>query len=94
MDFLRDKQNRLNQVIFLTMACACSFSYYLINFYVKYLPGDIYTNQIVNSVSEALSNGSGMFVVMFMSQKKGFAFSFLGCSISCALVMIAESSDT
>lgn len=93
MDFLRDKLNRSNQIIYLTMACACSFSYYLINFYVKYLPGDIYTNQIVNSISESFSNASGMFVVMLMSQKKGFAISYLGCAISCALVLIAESTE-
>lgn len=69
------------------MAITCSFSYYLINFYVKYLPGDIYTNQIVNSVSEAFAHGFSVVVVIIMSTKKGFASGYATCAVSCILVM-------
>jgi MFS family permease len=41
--FFADKNNRNNSVIFMVMGVACNFIYYLINFYVKYLPGDLYT---------------------------------------------------
>ena len=42
--FLQESVNVRNSVIFIVMSITCSFSYYLINFYIKYLPGDIYTN--------------------------------------------------
>jgi len=43
LQFVKDPINRKNGFIFMVMAVACNFIYYLINFYVKYLPGDIYT---------------------------------------------------
>ena len=42
--FWRDSLNRMNLAIFCVMYINCSFGYYLINFYVKYMPGDIFTN--------------------------------------------------
>ena len=44
MEFLKNRQNLKNGLIFILMAITCSFCYYLINFYVKYIPGNIYTN--------------------------------------------------
>jgi MFS family permease len=41
--FFADPLNRSNAIIFMIMGVACNFIYYLINFYVKYLPGDLYT---------------------------------------------------
>ena len=72
------------------MAIACSFCYYLINFYVKYLPGNIFTNQIVNSLAEAIAHTSPLILTKLMSQKKGFATGFITCAVSSFLVMIAE----
>lgn len=54
----------MNALIFIIMAIACSFSYYLINFYIKYLPGDIFLNQIVNSISESISNGGASMILL------------------------------
>jgi hypothetical protein len=71
-------------------AIACGFGYYLINFYVKYLPGDIYTNQIVNSISEAFGNASAAYIATKMPIHWGFALSFLACGIACVFVIFAE----
>jgi hypothetical protein len=76
------------------MAVTCSFSYYLINFYVKYLPGSIYTNQIVNSLSESIANGLAVVVVAILSIKRGYFASYLICGISAFLVILSESSGT
>jgi hypothetical protein len=35
---------------------ATSFGYYLISYYLKYIPGDIYTNVILASISEIFSS--------------------------------------
>ena len=42
------KRNLILQIF--NWVCA-SFAYYQINFFVKYLPGDIYVNQMVSSIS-------------------------------------------
>lgn len=73
----------------MVMAVACNFVYYLINFYVKYLPGDIYTIQIVNSLAESFSQLFPLFIGRYVSNKKGFAISYFGAGIACFAVMIA-----
>ena len=71
------------------MNITCSFCYYLINFYVKYIPGSIYTNQIVNSLSEVVANAFALAVVNKFGIKSGFAISYLACALACILVMVS-----
>ena len=42
--FFKNKLNRCNLLIYMLIAVGTSFTFYMINFYVKYLPGDIYIN--------------------------------------------------
>ena len=42
----------INLVVLLFLWVASAFDYYLINFQLKYIDGDIYVNTIVSSVSE------------------------------------------
>jgi hypothetical protein len=35
---------------------AASFSFYMVNYYLKYLPGDMFSNVIIAGVSEAIIN--------------------------------------
>lgn len=76
------------------MYITSSFSYYLINFYFKYLPGSVYTNAVVNSLSEAAAQTFSIILLKFMSVKKGFAFSFILCGISCMVVVFAEATGS
>jgi uncharacterized protein YggT (Ycf19 family) len=88
--FITTTPNVRNAIIFMVMSITCSFSYYLINFYVKYLPGNIYTNQITNSLSECCAHAFSVIVVRIMSIKKGFASSYIVCAIACVLTLYAE----
>ena len=90
MNFLQDELNMRNGLIYMVLGVACSFTYYMINFYVKYLPGSIFTNQIVNSLAESFANGLSFLVVSCMSVKKGFLASFVACITACILVIFAE----
>ena len=74
------------------MAVTCSFSYYLINFYVKYLPGNIYTNQTVNSWSECIAHLLSLWVLKLFSIKNGYFFSYLLCALSALVVILSEYS--
>lgn len=89
-NFITDKLNVRNGMNFMIMAIACSFCYYLINFYVKYLPGSIYTNQLVNSLSESTAHALSAVVVQCLSVKKGFGFAYLSCILASLMVIFAE----
>ena len=91
MSFISKDMNLKNSCIFVLMAITCSFSYYLINFYVKYMPGDIFTNQIVNSLAETAANSTAFLIIRALSIKKGFATCYIACAIACMLVMAAET---
>lgn len=79
-------------MIFAIMNVACSFSYYLITFYVKYLPGSIFTNQIVSSLAEAFACLSTLIILKWMSIKNGFAMSFFVSGLACVCVMYAQAT--
>jgi hypothetical protein len=40
-------------MIFIFLLSAVSFNYYLVNFYLKYIPGNVYVNTVVQSLAEA-----------------------------------------
>ena len=89
-EFVKISTNVKNGFIFLFMAINCSFVYYLINFYAKYLPGDIYLNQIVNSLAESVGNGSAAYLASKLPIRLSFAACFIGSGFACALVIFAE----
>ena len=54
---------------------ACSFCYYLINFLIKYLPGDIFTNGYTTSAAEVASYVASGFLLKFLNVKISFLVS-------------------
>ena len=55
-DYFKRCRNLANLLIFIYLFCGVSFSYYLLNFYMKYIPGNVYVNTIVASIAEAVSH--------------------------------------
>lgn len=45
---------------------------------------------MLNSLAESFSNGGGILLVTYMSQKRGYALCYLICAASCGLVLFAE----
>jgi len=45
----------INYVVLLKAWCASSYAYYMIGFFLKYIPGDIYQNYIVSAIAEAIA---------------------------------------
>lgn len=72
-DFAKNRRHVINALVFIMLSTTCNFCYYLINFFIKYIPGDIYVNQLVNSLSEAFANGPLMLVVASLfTTKNGY----------------------
>ena len=61
-------------MILLFLWVASAFNYYLINFQLKYIDGDIYTNTIVSSVSEV----TAYLISGALYEKIGTRISFIG----------------
>jgi len=79
----------INLIFMTCIAVACQFNYYLTTFYVKYLPGNIFVNQMVVAVCEI-----AFFLISYklygrLGLKKslvmGFTFSIMG---SVPLIML------
>jgi hypothetical protein len=45
------------------------FTYYMVGFYVKYIPGDVFQNVIFSSISEALACFATGFVADYFGTK-------------------------
>ena len=52
---LKNKRHLSNLLVVLFLWVASAFDYFLINFQLKYIKGDIYINTIVSSVSEVIA---------------------------------------
>lgn len=81
--------NLTNLLIFVFLFCAASFNFYLINFYLKYLPGDIYTNSIVASVAEFVSHITSGWVVIKIGPARGIGCSFFLATLSATVLALA-----
>lgn len=64
----------INVIVLLCLWIVSTFDYYLINFQLKYIDGDIYANTIVSSVSEV----TAYLVSGALYDKIGARVSFIG----------------
>jgi len=87
--FLSNRLNTMNLLTFIAIGVACSTVFYMINFYIKYLPGDIFLNQSMNSLSQVLANVVTIFLSKNVSNKKGLTIAFIMCVASCSLVIVS-----
>lgn len=72
----------VNLVVMTYMWAACSFTYYMIAIYVKYLPGNIYVNTLASGSSEMVAYALAGIVYAKVGLRwtftSFFAFSFVG----------------
>jgi len=76
-------------LIFVFLFCAASFNYYLLNFFLKYMKGDIFTNSIVSSIAEAVAHATAGVIVLKVGAINGLCFSNALAASSAAFLWIA-----
>ena len=60
-DIFKNRTYMLNLVIIVLSWCASTVCFYIIGFYIKYIPGDAFKNIIITSIADALSSiGAGL----------------------------------
>ena len=64
--FCSDKSLLINLILMTVFWTAGSFNYYIITFYLKYIPGNIYVNTSLSSIAEVAAYiGSGLLMNIF-----------------------------
>lgn len=66
-----------NLVISAILLSSCSFNYFMINFDLKYLPGDIFVNTIVATVFEIIFYSISYSLFHTLGLKKSFVLGFV-----------------
>ena len=82
-----------NLVVFVYLFSAASFDYYLINFYLKYIPGNVFVNSIISSVSSGVATFIAGTIVVKLGSVTGFCSTFGLCMLSGVLLFIAEANS-
>ena len=65
-----------NLAICSVLFIACTYNYYMINFYLKYVGGNIFVNVILSTISENIAYNVGSCMESKLGLKKSFVLSF------------------
>ena len=68
--------------------------FYLISYYMKYIPGSIYTNVLVSQTAEIIAALTIAFLSSFLSPKANLFFSFLISAIGGLLLSLSGMGNT
>lgn len=72
---------------------ACSFGFYMISYYLKYLDGSIFLNAYVSAVAEILGKLSTIVVMKYASLKRVFLYGY-GLALFGIFFLITISPDS
>lgn len=84
--------NLANLLIFVYLFCAASFNYYLVNFYLKYIPGDIFANSIVASLAESTAHWLSGWIVIKIGPVNGICASFSLAGVAGAALWLCDAN--
>ncbi|CAI2386847.1 unnamed protein product [Moneuplotes crassus] len=71
-----DRRRVINLIAMVFNWCVCSFSFYVLGFFVKYFKGNMYTNACIMGIADVLANVTLRAAQQCLSTKKGFVISF------------------
>ena len=91
--YLKKCQHIVNLVVFVLMFSVTSFNYYLINFYLKYIPGNVFINTIVAAIADFVAHILVGFIVKYTGNKNAFTLSFILTFVSGILLWYFAGND-
>ena len=77
----------MNLVLMCVMWSASTFNYYLLTFFLKYIPGNIFTNTAISNASELSAYAASGYLMNMMGVKISFFTGFLIASIGGTLLI-------
>lgn len=90
---ITEKPRKVNLIVMAYMWGACSFSYYMIVFKLKYLPGDIFENSLASGLSEFISLTSAGFLYTRLGIKMSFVVLFGLAILGGTLILTLGEDD-
>ena len=92
-ELFRNKTHFCNLIIMIINWCMCSFSYYVIGFFVKYFKGNMYTNAIMMGLADLSATFIIKIAQSFVSTKPAFLISFMLICFSTILYFFVQNSE-
>ena len=86
INFCSNKVILLNLIIMIILWSVTSLNYYLITYYMKYVPGNISVNTTVSTVSELIAYASSGLAYQMLGGKTAFFLSFLISAVGGSLI--------
>eukprot|EP00355_Strombidium_rassoulzadegani_P001705 CAMPEP_0168609360 /NCGR_PEP_ID=MMETSP0449_2-20121227/1158_1 /TAXON_ID=1082188 /ORGANISM="Strombidium rassoulzadegani, Strain ras09" /LENGTH=176 /DNA_ID=CAMNT_0008649485 /DNA_START=826 /DNA_END=1353 /DNA_ORIENTATION=+ len=92
-DLLRDKVQRTNLFVMVLAWGASSFCFYILGFYMKYIPGDIFINTIITSFCDAVSSIVTGIISQRIGPQKTMTFGFGLSAVGGIALMVLGKSE-
>jgi len=89
--WMQDLEVRRNLLLFIYMWCCVSFSYYLINFQIKYIKGNVYTNIMTSSIADNIGTVGSAVLYTKVGVKSAFQISLALTLIGGAAILLLHS---
>ena len=91
--FCQDKALLVNLILMTVFWSAGSFNYYIITFYLKYIPGNVYVNTSLSCIAEVLAYiGSGLLMNVF-GVKLSYICAFILAAVGGILLVIFFNAE-
>jgi hypothetical protein len=82
----------LNLILMIILWSISSFDYYLISFFMKYIPGNIYINASFSTIAEIVANMTSSVVYKFFGPKTAFVLCFTISAVGGILIAFIPST--
>jgi hypothetical protein len=94
MYFLKQKEIFINLIIYSILWGVTSNNYYLLTYYMRYLPGNVYDNSFASSGSEILASVVAGVSYSFLKAKNNFRMAFTIAILGSLLVVFFGNLST
>ena len=85
--FCKNKNNTRNVIVFIFSMVSVNYTFTMMFYYMKYMPGSIYVNTNASALADSFGYLGALAVVKMTSDKrKGFIFSYALTMVSAAFV--------
>lgn len=91
---MKNRTYLVNMIALNIIWTSVSFTHYMIAYYIKYIPGNIYTNVITSAASEVIAYLLSGFLGMYIGTRATFILSFsLGAGFGVPLMFLSYNAD-
>lgn len=91
-DIMNDRIYRMNLLIIVFSWIASSFCFYIVGFYIKYIPGSVFSNVVVTSIADGLSSITAGIIAQYVGTQKALCMSYSLAFVG-GFLLIASGKD-